>query len=159
MGVVNNTAYKVQVDVVTTESGLTVEEGTLHVKDSKLKAHLGSAIEEVSIVEADQYVALVTQTSTSAPTATVLEAGLGTIVLARSTTGTYTATLTGAFPAARTVLPANIVSFESGKSIEFVRTSDNVVTIKTYDISTIATPALADGILTASPVTIKVYRA
>lgn len=158
MPTVTNSAYKVQVDVVDTESGLNIEEGALHVVGSVLKVHLGSDIKEVPTVKADKYVALISQATTAAPTATILENGIGTIALARTETGVYTLTKTGAFTAAKTFLPANKVSFENGKSIEFTRTSDNVITIKTYDISTIATPALADSVLSSTPVEIIVYR-
>lgn len=52
-----------------------------------------------------EYVATVTQTGTAAPTATVLNNTLGgTLVWTRSTTGTYLATLTGAFPTASKVV-------------------------------------------------------
>src|SRR5688572_16305439 len=49
------------------------------------------------------YVALLTQTGTSAPVATVLENTLGgTVVWARGGTGEYTGTLAGAFTADKT---------------------------------------------------------
>ena len=52
-----------------------------------------------------EYVATVTQTGTAAPVATVLNNTLGgTLVWTRSTTGTYLATLTGAFPTASKVV-------------------------------------------------------
>jgi hypothetical protein len=37
-----NTAYKVQVDLLETETGLNIENGTLLVNDNKLKAHLSN---------------------------------------------------------------------------------------------------------------------
>ena len=40
MSTILNTAYKVQVDVLDTETGLNIEQGTLLVNDNKLKAHL-----------------------------------------------------------------------------------------------------------------------
>jgi hypothetical protein len=52
-----------------------------------------------------EYTATVTQTGTSAPVATVLNNTLGgTLVWTRSATGTYLATLTGAFPTASKVV-------------------------------------------------------
>ena len=51
------------------------------------------------------YVALLTQTSTNAPTATVLENTLGgTVVWSYSATGQYLATLTGAFTSSKTAI-------------------------------------------------------
>jgi hypothetical protein len=52
-----------------------------------------------------KYVALLTQTGTSAPVATVLENSLGgTVVWTRSVAGYYVATLNGAFPSDKTAL-------------------------------------------------------
>jgi hypothetical protein len=52
-----------------------------------------------------EYTATVTQTGTAAPVATVLNNTLGgTLVWTRSATGTYLATLTGAFPTASKVV-------------------------------------------------------
>jgi hypothetical protein len=49
---INNTAYAVQTDIVLTESGLVIEEGTLHTIDGKLKAHLDGEIKEIVIIPA-----------------------------------------------------------------------------------------------------------
>lgn len=50
------------------------------------------------------YTALLTQSGTDAPTATVLENTLsGTVVWSRDSAGNYSATLAGAFPAAGTI--------------------------------------------------------
>jgi hypothetical protein len=49
---INNTAYAVQTDVVSTESGLAIEEGTLHTIGGKLKVHLGGQIKEIVIIPA-----------------------------------------------------------------------------------------------------------
>ena len=43
MSTTNNTAYNVRTDVVTSESGLTIEEGALYTYDGELKAHLGGS--------------------------------------------------------------------------------------------------------------------
>lgn len=43
MPTTNNTAYNVRTDVVTSESGLTIEEGALYTYDGELKAHLGGS--------------------------------------------------------------------------------------------------------------------
>ena len=51
------------------------------------------------------YVALLTQTTTNAPVPTVLENTLGgTPIWARGTNGTYTCTLSGAFPLLKTFI-------------------------------------------------------
>ena len=51
------------------------------------------------------YTALLTQSGTDAPVATVLENTLGDIVWTRDTTGQYLGTLTGAFISGKTVSP------------------------------------------------------
>lgn len=47
---IQNTTYAVQVDVVNSESGLVVEQGTLHVINNKLKVHLNNEIKEIVII-------------------------------------------------------------------------------------------------------------
>src|SRR3989337_2171151 len=54
-------------------------------------------ISQLQGVTYKKYVALLTQTGTNAPVATVLENTIGNIVWARGGTGQYTAALTGAF--------------------------------------------------------------
>lgn len=65
----------------------------------------------------------------------------GVISFARTSTGVYTATLTGAFLAPKTYLQ---ISGSNNGLLEVSRTSDNVITIRTYD----TTGTLADGIMT-----------
>jgi hypothetical protein len=101
------------------------------------------------------YRALVTQSSTTAPTATVLENSLGgTLVWARSSTGTYTATLTGAFTSAKTFImqPGETGTIAAIKNVIAVRTSDNVVTVTTGSGGT-----LEDAVLSSFPISILVY--
>jgi hypothetical protein len=47
---INNTAYAVQTDVISSESGIVIEEGTLHTISGKLKAHLNGEIKEIVII-------------------------------------------------------------------------------------------------------------
>jgi len=101
------------------------------------------------------YRALVTQSSGTAPTATVLENSLGgTVVWARSSTGTYTATLTGAFTSAKTFImqPGETGTIAAIKNVLAVRTSADVVTVTTG-----AGGTLEDSVLSSYPVEILVY--
>jgi hypothetical protein len=101
------------------------------------------------------YRALVTQSSGTAPTATVLENSLGgTVVWARSSTGTYTATLTGAFTSTKTFImqPGETGTIAAIKNVLAVRTSDNVVTVTTG-----AGGTLEDSVLSSFPIEILVY--
>lgn len=53
------------------------------------------------------YTALLTQSGSNAPTATILENNIGSIVWSRSTNGTYVATLAGAFTVGKTNVITN----------------------------------------------------
>jgi hypothetical protein len=101
------------------------------------------------------YRALVTQSSGTAPTATVLENSLGAaVVWARSSTGTYTATLAGAFTSAKTFImqPGETGTIAAIKNVLAVRTSADVVTVTTG-----AGGTLEDSVLSSYPVEILVY--
>ena len=87
-----------------------------------------------------QYVAVFTQSSTSAPTATVLANSLGTVTVARTSAGVYTLTAeAGTFPALRT----HVLFTLGGTAVTatVVQTSDSVLTIHCGDG---ATPSAAD---------------
>jgi hypothetical protein len=101
------------------------------------------------------YRALVTQSSGTAPTATVLENSLGAaVVWARSSTGTYTATLVGAFTSAKTFImqPGETGTIAAIKNVLAVRTSADVVTVTTGSGGN-----LEDSVLSSYPVEILVY--
>ncbi len=100
-----------------------------------------------------KYVALLTQTSTSDPTATVLENTLGgTLVWTRTGTGAYLATLSGVFSSNKTTV---IVTPTSGSTIASASSSSvNDVNLSTA-LST--TAAAIDGVLTNATIEIRVY--
>ena len=101
------------------------------------------------------YRALVTQSSTSAPTATVLENSLGAaVVWARSNTGVYTATLAGAFSSNKTfIMISGVAGTVAAQRDAFaVRTSADVVTVSTGNAG-----VAADAVLSATPIEILVY--
>jgi len=98
----------------------------------------------------DVYTAILTQTGTSAPTATVLENTLGgTVVWTYDAEGSYIGTLTGAFTADKTAI------FTGGFDGFYFsyRGSANTVTILTYD----ETLTLANDYLNKNPIEIRVY--
>lgn len=115
-----------------------------------------------------RYVALLTQTSTDAPVATVLENTLGgTVVWSRGQAGVFTATLAGAFPATTTFCTVLNV-LENGRS------QSGFVAIRREDSDTLwltswlpgngpaelegpVVYTAADGMLTNCPVEIRVY--
>lgn len=115
------------------------------------------------------YTAIINQTGTNAPVATVLENTLGgTVIWARTSPGLYTATLTGAFPANKTFIVFQPYLFQDsdnsglGSYPVFQRTSDNVLTYSQSFITLntsvpgVFTPTNYDGI-TAMSIEIRVY--
>jgi hypothetical protein len=94
-----------------------------------IKSTTGGFAKIVKIVQPKKYVALLTQTSTSAPTATVLDNTIGSIVWTRSSAGTYVGTLTGAFIASKTWCQANWSDESASGNIVFrlKRTGNNTV--------------------------------
>jgi hypothetical protein len=82
------------------------------------------------------YTALLNQSGTNAPIATVLENTLGgTVVWSRNVTGAYTATLTGAFITNQTFINIANTSAGANPPLNYViayKTSVNTVVIQTY---------------------------
>ena len=99
------------------------------------------------------YVALLTQSGTSAPVATVLENTLGgTVVWSRSSVGIYLGTLTGAFTLNKTV------SFISGdQSADKGYGIDNLSSVDDVRISTRLAGSLNDNQLNKASIEIRVY--
>lgn len=104
------------------------------------------------------YTALLTQTGTDAPVATVLENTLGgTVVWTRDNVGLYTGTLTGAFQSNKTVL--FIGAADDGdyatiaKFAQIRRMSNNAVRV----ISAAFGNSEEDGILNQTSIEIRVY--
>lgn len=96
------------------------------------------------------YRAILNQTGTSAPVATVLENTLGgTVVWTRNSPGNYSATLTGAFPAAKTFWNGNV---KSGIMVASV-TNINVFGVLSADF----TGTAVDANLTNNSIEISVY--
>lgn len=102
------------------------------------------------------YVAVITQTSTSAPvTSAIIDNTLGgTIAWSRNSAGDYTGTLGGAFLAGKTVLIAPGFSDVSTMGfISFVNSNINQVSLRTYNTSFVA----ADGVLNTTTIEVRVY--
>lgn len=98
------------------------------------------------------YVAKLSQSGTDAPTATVFRNDLdGTVVWARASAGTYTATLAGAF------LASTYVSVTPGLETAHTasRTSENVITVTTCEPH--GSHGLADDLLEGTFIEIRVY--
>jgi hypothetical protein len=101
---------------------------------------------------AKKYVALLTQTGTSAPTATVLENTLGgTLVWSYDGVGSYIGTLTGAFTSNKTAV---LISGVYKGSVSGLRKTDNTVQITTTATST---NTEANALLDSTTIEIRVY--
>ena len=99
------------------------------------------------------YAALITQSGTSAPTVTVLENTIGTIVWTRTAAGNYSGTLTGAFTASKTFSQLTL-SLTDPQAIGYTkRNSGDVVVVRTYDSSTVG----KDSTLVDASLEIRVY--
>ena len=105
------------------------------------------------------YRALLTQTGTDDPVATVLENTLGgAVVWTYSDVGVYIGTLTGAFTANKVAasIPAATTGNDFVTGIAVVRrASDDTVLVKTAGVTDLT--AGLDGVLNASPIQILVY--
>lgn len=101
------------------------------------------------------YVALLTQSGTNAPVATILQNTIGNIVWSRTSAGSYGATLTGAFTSGKTMVipPANSSSYGAiGSANLYGGGSDNAnsIYLLTGTIASDGTTAQADDILYGS---------
>jgi hypothetical protein len=110
-----------------------------------------------------EYVATVTQTGTAAPVATVLNNTLGgTLVWTRSATGTYLATLTGAFPTASkvviltSVLKTDLDPLNDVPLIAYTVDSANALKFYTATMDNTGARTIADSVMDNS-VIIRVY--
>jgi len=102
------------------------------------------------------YTALLSQSGTSAPTATVLENTLGgTVVWTRSNTGQYVGTLTGAFTDQKTIIFVNR-SNPSATAFD-TNMAANVININTIGYTTFSNSAYVDGQTNSASIEIRVY--
>jgi hypothetical protein len=97
-----------------------------------------------------KYVALLSQTGTNAPVATVLENTLGgTVVWAYVETGVYSATLANAFTTGKTV----VFLTGNGGLLGFARESASIITVYSYNNA----GGAEDEYIQTAPIEIRVY--
>lgn len=102
----------------------------------------------------DNYVALLTQTSTNAPIATVIKNDLtAAIVWTRVSAGEYNGTLVGAFIANKTVITLGSFNSSWDAKVKAYRLNNDVIVLKTGD----STDFIDDDVITNLPIDIKVY--
>lgn len=107
------------------------------------------------------YKVYMTQSGSSAPTATIIKNTLsGTPTLSRTSTGTYRITLTAAFPSAKTFIQNNFraLTFSDPNFITIfvTRGSDDYIEIQTR-VGANGTEALTDGVLAGTDIDIVVF--
>jgi hypothetical protein len=101
----------------------------------------------------ERYIALITQTSTNAPTVIELENTIGPIIWTRKGTGEYNGTLSGAFTASKTyAMISNVVA----DGIVRISTTASDITIITTNLHS-PTAAKHDGHLSNNTIEIRVY--
>lgn len=102
-----------------------------------------------------RYVALISQTGTDAPVATVLENTLGgTVVWTRGNIGNYTGTLASAFTQDKTILFMSAIHDGSSQNFHrFIWSTANTVIIRTYD----SAYSPEDVLLVGNSIEIRVY--
>ena len=101
----------------------------------------------------ERYIALITQTSTNAPTVVELENTIGPIIWSRKTTGEYSGTLSGAFTANKTYAT---ISQTLADSIVMISTTANDINLITTNLHS-PTAAKHDGHLNKNTIEIRVY--
>ena len=101
-----------------------------------------------------KYIALITQSSTSAPTVIELENTIGPIVWTRSSTGTYIGTLAGVFTLDKTYLTISQVA--SNSMVLIARLSNDTIQVLTTNLHS-PTAALHDTHLIKNTLEIRVY--
>lgn len=154
MGNVLNTAYKVVADVIESEENINIEQGTIHVIDDKLKVHLDGEIKEVSTKSYKVYTALLTQTGTDAPVATVLENTIGDIWWTYVDVGFYSVNSNGLFVTNKTY--HNPVNYNLPNDITegytFIINDNNTLNLLVFQDGT-----TQDSSLVNTPIEIRVY--
>jgi len=141
-------------------------DGLLKTKDSSGVVETLATTEGLSAAEPKVYIALLTQTGTDAPVATVLKNTLGgEVVFSYEATGIYFGTLDGALPINKTNLAQdgdkcpfnrliyNDMSGDLNRGFFIFRNDDSIFTIKT----TSETDTYSNNILSATFIKIEVY--
>lgn len=98
------------------------------------------------------YRGVISQSGTSAPTVTIFDNTIGSIVWARLDQGRYRGTLSGAFPANATYAILSVTSVDTNVAI--YRENNNIIRVETKNSSTLA---WVDGALSEAAILIQTY--
>lgn len=86
MATILNTAYNVQTDILESESNISVENGTLHVYNDKLKVHLQNEIREIVTTNTIKNGSFLDLTSQSVDIGAIAAVKLGTTIFSDGVT-------------------------------------------------------------------------
>lgn len=137
---------------------LVIEQETGIGANTKLR--IGEVLREIANEKPYKvYTALLTQSGTNAPVATVLENTLGgEVVWSREDVGIYSGTLSGVFTLDKTYISTGIFDTAFTDAVGYVNTDltsrPNSVSLGTFDIPT---DTASDGLLYATSIEIRVY--
>ena len=134
--------------------GLTIENDGIATTNLTVTNTLnGRAVSDI-LPTYTKYIALISQSSTSAPTVIELENTIGPIVWTRNSTGIYYGTLTGAFTLDKTYVMLSNVELDSIVMAE--RSNNNIIQIDTTNLHN-PTAAHHDSHLKKNTLEIRVY--
>lgn len=123
---------------------------------SSYKASLQQVYDTFNNYGYKKYVALMNQTLSAAPTATILENTLGNIVWTKSSTGVFYGTLIGAFPLNKTFVMGGSPDINSGGGdialMDIRRVDDDNIIMNVFDNF-----SPFDNLLVNTSIEIKVY--
>jgi hypothetical protein len=133
--------------------GLTVENDGIATTNLTVTNTINGRAANDMLRNYERYIALITQTSTSAPTVIELENTIGPIVWSRKTTGEYSGTLSGAFTANKTYATISNALADSIVMISTTASDINIITTNLHSPIAVA----HDGHLNNNTLEIRVY--
>lgn len=141
-----------------TAKGIVIGDGQTLEQDGMVVPNLTvtNSINGAPVVNYRKYIALISQTGTNPPTATILENTLGDIVFSYVGVGIYDAVLTGQFLADKTWIVAGSADVNAGAgdfaTLDIRRFDNDTIKLRTYDNFT-----GADDMLVNTSIEIRVY--
>ena len=133
--------------------GLTVENDGIATTNLTVTNTINGRAANDMLRNYERYIALITQTSTSAPTVIELENTIGPIIWTRKTTGEYSGTLSGAFTANKTYATISNALADSIVMISTTASDINIITTNLHSPIAVA----HDGHLNNNTLEIRVY--
>jgi hypothetical protein len=106
--------------------------------------NLAPAVVPPDFAKYSLYTAILNQAAVAAPTATVLQNEIGTIVWTRTSAGVYVGTLVAAFPAGKVFGKAELAAGSTGVLARVGWTSADALALLTFDIAGAAADYVGD---------------